>query len=121
MAIRRVGWSGAVGLESPAFNAVNRGKRSLVLNLKHADRTAHVPAVGAVVRHRSRELSTWGDAVARARLSTRWRPPTRALIYASISGYGQTGPDRDKGGFDLIAQGVCRHHVDHRRARRGRQ
>ena len=28
------------------------------------------------------------------------------LIYASISGYGQTGPDRDKGGFDLIAQGV---------------
>src|SRR6185295_8751214 len=28
------------------------------------------------------------------------------LIYASISGYGQTGPDRLKGGFDLIAQGV---------------
>ena len=28
------------------------------------------------------------------------------LIYASISGYGQTGPARDKGGFDLIAQGV---------------
>ena len=29
-----------------------------------------------------------------------------ALIYASISGYGQTGPDAAKGGFDLIAQGV---------------
>ena len=29
-----------------------------------------------------------------------------ALIYASISGYGQTGPDAPKGGFDLIAQGV---------------
>jgi crotonobetainyl-CoA:carnitine CoA-transferase CaiB-like acyl-CoA transferase len=28
------------------------------------------------------------------------------LIYASISGYGQTGPQRGKGGFDLIAQGV---------------
>jgi formyl-CoA transferase len=28
------------------------------------------------------------------------------LIYASISGYGQTGPQRTKGGFDLIAQGV---------------
>jgi formyl-CoA transferase len=28
------------------------------------------------------------------------------LIYASISGYGQTGPDAAKGGFDLIAQGV---------------
>ena len=29
------------------------------------------------------------------------------LIYASISGYGQTGPARGKGGFDLIAQGVA--------------
>jgi crotonobetainyl-CoA:carnitine CoA-transferase CaiB-like acyl-CoA transferase len=31
---------------------------------------------------------------------------TPRLIYASISGYGQTGPQRTKGGFDLIAQGV---------------
>src|SRR5207249_10370124 len=28
---------GAVGTDSPAFNAVNRGKRSLVLDLKRAD------------------------------------------------------------------------------------
>ena len=28
------------------------------------------------------------------------------LIYCAISGYGRTGPDADKGGFDLIAQGV---------------
>jgi crotonobetainyl-CoA:carnitine CoA-transferase CaiB-like acyl-CoA transferase len=28
------------------------------------------------------------------------------LIYASISGYGQTGPSATKGGFDLVAQGV---------------
>src|SRR6185295_7366917 len=28
------------------------------------------------------------------------------LIYASISGYGRTGPDAEKGGFDLVAQGV---------------
>ena len=28
---------GAVGTETPAFNAVNRGKRSLVLNLKSPD------------------------------------------------------------------------------------
>ena len=36
----------------------------------------------------------------------RCRAQNPRLIYASISGYGQTGPDRDKGGFDLIAQGV---------------
>src|SRR5262249_30220269 len=29
------------------------------------------------------------------------------LIYASISGYGHSGPDSAKGGFDLIAQGVA--------------
>ena len=33
-------------------------------------------------------------------------PLNPRLIYASISGYGQTAPDRNKGGFDLIAQGV---------------
>src|SRR5262249_21938775 len=28
------------------------------------------------------------------------------IVYASISGYGQTGPQRNRGGFDLVAQGV---------------
>src|SRR5690606_24905411 len=29
-----------------------------------------------------------------------------ALVYCSISGYGQTGPYSHKGGFDLVAQGM---------------
>jgi crotonobetainyl-CoA:carnitine CoA-transferase CaiB-like acyl-CoA transferase len=29
-----------------------------------------------------------------------------SLIYCSVSGYGNTGPDATKGGFDLVAQGV---------------
>src|SRR5213076_1569255 len=28
------------------------------------------------------------------------------LIYCSISGFGQTGPYADRGGYDLIAQGM---------------
>jgi len=29
-----------------------------------------------------------------------------SLIYCSISGFGQTGPYRERGGFDLVAQGM---------------
>ncbi len=39
------------------------------------------------------------------------------VIYCSISGYGQTGPYSQKGGFDIVAQGVTADEND-RRARR---
>src|SRR2546425_6330048 len=29
-----------------------------------------------------------------------------ALVYCSISGFGHTGPERDQGGFDLVAQAM---------------
>ena len=41
------------------------------------------------------------------------------LIYASISGFGQTGPYAQRPGYDLIAQGVRGRDERHRRA--GRQ
>ena len=96
---------GAVGPESPSFNAVNRGKRSIVLNLKVADgqRTLRRLAAASdvlVENYRPGVLDALGlgyDALSRV---------NPRLIYASISGYGQTGPDRDKGGFDLVAQGA---------------
>ena len=96
---------GAVGTDSPSFNAVNRGKRGVVLDLKHPDGRAAV-----------RRLALASDV-----LVENYRPGVMAkfglgyeelaaahpgLIYASISGYGQTGPAAGKGGFDLVAQGV---------------
>ena len=96
---------GAVGSDSPSFNAVNRGKRSVVLNLKtpggqdalkQLARTADI----LVENYRPGVLAALGlDYESLAPLNPR-------LIYASISGYGQTGPDRHKGGFDLVAQGI---------------
>ena len=96
---------GAVGLESPSFNAVNRGKRSLVINLKVAEGRATLARLAAasdifVENFRPGVLDALGlgyDALAAAH---------PRLIYASISGYGRTGPDKDKGGFDLVAQGA---------------
>ena len=96
---------GGSGSDSPSFNAVNRGKRSVVLNLKTGGgrdalkrlaRTADI----LVENYRPGVLAELGlDYAALHALNPR-------LIYASISGYGQTGPDAHKGGFDLVAQGV---------------
>jgi crotonobetainyl-CoA:carnitine CoA-transferase CaiB-like acyl-CoA transferase len=96
---------GRVGADSPAFNAVNRGKRSIVINLKAGqgrsvlERLARASDI-LIENYRPGVMDALGlgyDAL--HRLNPR-------LIYASISGYGQTGPKRGHGGFDLIAQGV---------------
>jgi len=97
--------AGAVGSESAAFNAVNRGKRSVVLDLKSdAGRSAFRRMARSVdiliENNRPGVMDKLGlDYDALSALNPR-------LIYASISGYGRSGPDRAKGGFDLIAQGV---------------
>jgi formyl-CoA transferase len=97
---------GAAGNDTPAFNAVNRGKRSIVLNLKSAAgrdvfiRLAQSSDI-VVENYRPGVMASLGlDYPTLSAANQR-------LIYASISGYGQTGPQRDKGGFDLIAQGVA--------------
>jgi formyl-CoA transferase len=97
--------SGSVGAESPAFNAVNRGKLGIVLDLQQESardalrrlaRTADV----LVENYRPGVMARLGlDYATLAKENPR-------LIYASISGYGQTGPSASKGGFDLVAQGA---------------
>jgi crotonobetainyl-CoA:carnitine CoA-transferase CaiB-like acyl-CoA transferase len=88
------------GRESPMFRAINRGKRMVTLDLKQAEgvdlflrlaRTAHIVVEqfrpGVVDR-----LGVGYDAV---------RAVNPAIVYCSISGYGQTGPMRDLAGHDL--------------------
>ena len=96
---------GGVAADSPSFNAVNRGKRSLVVNLKTVQgrevftRLARATDI-LIENYRPGVMASLG-------LDYQTLAPLNAgLIYASISGYGQTGPQRNKGGFDLIAQGV---------------
>src|SRR5262245_21931936 len=89
---------GAIGTDSPSFNAVNRGKRSVIINLKTSEvrdalvrlaRTADI----FVENYRPGVLASLGlDYQSLKAVNPR-------LVYASISGYGQTGPDSRKGGF----------------------
>jgi crotonobetainyl-CoA:carnitine CoA-transferase CaiB-like acyl-CoA transferase len=96
---------GAVGADTPAFNAVNRGKRSIAIDLKSSGGRAVFRRLAAaadivIENYRPGVMASLGaDYASLAGVNPR-------VIYASISGYGQTGPARDKGGFDLIAQGV---------------
>ena len=99
------GMAGARGSDSAAFNAVNRGKRGVVLDLKtppgqEVFRRLLSRADILIENYRPGVMRSLGlDYAAVA-------PHYPALIYTSISGYGQTGPDAAQGGFDLIAQGV---------------
>jgi formyl-CoA transferase len=97
--------AGAVGTDSPAFNAVNRGKLGIVLDLRQPqgrDALARLAANADIFieNYRPGVMARLGlDYPALSSCNPR-------LIYASISGYGATGPSASKGGFDLVAQGV---------------
>ncbi|HEV8339466.1 MAG TPA: CoA transferase, partial [bacterium] len=96
--------SGSRGGESPSFWAVNRNKRGVVLDLKNPRgveicRRLAERADVLVENYRPGALDRLGLGYEAL------RPLNPGLIYASISGYGQTGPLRERGGFDLVAQG----------------
>ena len=93
------------GADSGGFLALNRNKRSVEINLKSA--------AGREVFY---ELVRGADVLVennRPGVATRLKIdyPTLAkinprLVYASISGFGQTGPWAARPGFDLIAQAM---------------
>jgi crotonobetainyl-CoA:carnitine CoA-transferase CaiB-like acyl-CoA transferase len=92
--------------ESAAFMILNRNKRGMAVNLKK-------PGGLEVVK----KLLSTADVVTENyrkgtldKLGLGWdvlHQLNPRLVYCAISGYGRTGPYADKGGFDLIAQGVA--------------
>ncbi|HEY9477715.1 MAG TPA: CaiB/BaiF CoA-transferase family protein [Microbacteriaceae bacterium] len=91
------------GGEAAYFLSINRNKRSLAVDLKSPEGRAAV----------------WKLALKADVLVENFRPGTAArlgfgfeevsaanpgLVYASISGFGQTGPDAGRAGYDAIAQ-----------------
>jgi crotonobetainyl-CoA:carnitine CoA-transferase CaiB-like acyl-CoA transferase len=91
--------------ESVAFMAINRNKRGLGLNLKTEEgrEVFKTLAAGAeVLIENFRPGTMEGLGLGYDDLSAL----NPALIYCSISGFGQTGPYRGRGGFDLVAQAM---------------
>lgn len=91
---------------SENFASLNRNKRSVVLDLKNPD---HLEAALA--------LAAGADVVVENnrpgvmdRLGLGWKQLSAlnpALVYCSISAYGQSGPRAKEGGFDLTIQAAA--------------
>lgn len=89
--------------ESRFFLGTNRGKRALALDLKHPE--------GLAVLHR---MVASADVLVEnfrpsvpARLGIdypRLRQVNPRLVYAGLTGYGDSGPLSEKGGFDQVLQ-----------------
>jgi crotonobetainyl-CoA:carnitine CoA-transferase CaiB-like acyl-CoA transferase len=95
----------SVAGESAAFMAMNRNKRGIGLNLK-------LPAAQEALKRMAMRADVLTENYRKGALDRlglgydALKALHPGLIYCSISGYGRTGPYAEKGGFDLIAQGM---------------
>lgn len=91
--------------EGPDFKNLHRNKRAITLNLKAPEGLA---AFRRMVRKADVLVENFRpDVKERLGIDDKaLRKLNPRLIYASISGFGQSGPYRDRPGFDQIAQGM---------------
>ncbi len=99
---------GAAGanLSAAYFHACNRGKRSIALDFGKAEDLATVKRLAAhadvvVENFKVGGLKKYGlDAET-------MRAAHPHLVYASITGFGQTGPYAERAGYDFMIQGMA--------------
>jgi crotonobetainyl-CoA:carnitine CoA-transferase CaiB-like acyl-CoA transferase len=97
-------WPPFVGGEASYFMSVNRSKRSLTLNLKApagVDILKRLAAKSDVLLENFRTGTMEKLGVGYATL----RRLNPRLIYCAVSGFGESGPQAGRGGYDLIVQG----------------
>jgi crotonobetainyl-CoA:carnitine CoA-transferase CaiB-like acyl-CoA transferase len=91
--------------DSAYFHAINRGKRSVVADMKTADGVDFVRALAdqadvLVENYRPGVLArlgiTYADVAAR----------NPGIVWCSISGFGQDGPYQDRPAYDMIVQAM---------------
>jgi crotonobetainyl-CoA:carnitine CoA-transferase CaiB-like acyl-CoA transferase len=94
-----------LGGESAYYLALNRNKRSIVLNLKTAEGQETARAL-ALKSHIVVENFKPGE-MAKFKLDYETlKADNPALVFASITGFGQTGPYKDRPGYDHVIQAM---------------
>ena len=97
------GWPPFAGGESTYFMSVNRNKKSITLNLKAPEGREILKKLAkrsdvVLENFRTGTMEKLGLGYATlARLNPR-------LVYCAISGFGESGPESHRGGYDLIVQ-----------------
>jgi crotonobetainyl-CoA:carnitine CoA-transferase CaiB-like acyl-CoA transferase len=97
------GWAPFIDGWSSYFLGVNRNKRSIALDIKSA---AGAEALGRLLRDADVLVENLRPGTL-ARLGFGYEQVSAInprLIYASVSGYGHTGPRRDQAGYDPVLQ-----------------
>lgn len=102
---RSMGFKLSHGEDTAAFIAINRNKKSMTLNLKE-------DAARGIFYEMARDadvvVENYRPGVTK-KLGVDYetlREINPRIIYASVSGFGQTGPYAMRAGYDLIAQGM---------------
>jgi crotonobetainyl-CoA:carnitine CoA-transferase CaiB-like acyl-CoA transferase len=98
------GWPPFVGGEATYFLSVNRNKKSLTLNMKAREgqeilRRLLASADVVLENFRPGTMERLGFGYAALRKAN------PRLVYCSISGFGESGPEAHRPGYDLIVQG----------------
>ena len=91
--------------ESVYFMSANRGKKSITVNLTHAQGQRIVRELAAnsdvlIENYKVGDLDRYG--LGYKDLSA----INPRLVYCSVTGFGQTGPCRERPGYDFMAQGM---------------
>ena len=91
--------------DSAYFTSANRGKKSVTVNLQAAEGAALVRALAAksdvlIENYKYGDLERYGLAYAQLKDSN------PRLVYCSVTGFGHTGPYRERPGYDFMIQGM---------------
>ena len=91
--------------DSAYFTSANRGKKSVTVNIAKAEGQALIRALARecdvlIENYKHGDLARYGLGYADL------KSVNARLIYCSVTGFGQTGPYRERPGYDFMIQGM---------------
>ena len=91
--------------DSAYFTSANRGKKSITVNVAHAEGQA---LIRALVRECDVLIENYkhGDLARYGLGYDNLKAVNPRLVYCSVTGFGQTGPYRERPGYDFMMQGM---------------